>query len=89
MLVYLVVGVEAVVHRRRRTARGRGTVVVGAAGQVVVVKRVVRAQQVLALHFALEAGDVAVAEVFAQLLHLFQLEQVNSQHLNRFYHLQV
>lgn len=87
--IYLVVRVEAVVHRRRRTACRRGTVVVGAAGKVVVVEGVVGAQKILALHFTLEAGNVAVAEVFAQLLHLLQLKQVNSKHLNGFYHLQI
>jgi len=34
------------------------------------------------LHFPLEAGYVAVAEVLAQLLHLFQLQQVDSQNLD-------
>lgn len=34
------------------------------------------------MHFPLEAGYVAVAEVLAQLLHLFQLQQVDSQNLD-------
>jgi len=35
------------------------------------------------LHLPLETSDIPVAEVFAQLLHLFQLQQVNPQHLDR------
>ena len=38
-------------------------------------------EKVLALHLALEAGDVSVAEVLAELLHLLQLQQVDPQHL--------
>ena len=44
-------------------------------------------EEVLALHLPLEAGDVAVAEVLAQLLHLLQLQQVDSQHLDSSDHL--
>lgn len=44
-------------------------------------------QEVLTLHLALEAGDVAVAEVLAQLLHLLQLQQVDAQHLDCLDHL--
>lgn len=57
------------------------------AAVVAVVAAVIGAEEVLALHLALEAGDVAVAEVLAQLLHLLQLEQVYSQHLDGFDHL--
>ena len=58
------------------------------AAVVAVVSPVVAPEQVLALHLALQTGDVAVAEVLAQLLHLLQLEQVYSQHLDGFDHLQ-
>ena len=57
------------------------------AAVVAVVAAIVGAEEVFALHLALEAGDVAVAEVLAQLLHLLQLEQVYSQHLDGFDHL--
>ena len=56
---------------------------------VAVVSAVVASKQVLALHLALEAGDIAVAEILAQLLNLLQLKQVDSQHLDRSYHLQI
>lgn len=49
---------------------------------------VVAAQQVLALHLALQARDVPVAEVLAQLLYLLQLQQMDTQHLYRLDHLQ-
>ena len=48
---------------------------------------VIAAQQILALHLALEAGDVTVAEVLAELLHLLQLEQMDPQHLDGLDHL--
>ena len=35
-------------------------------------------QQRLAVHLGLEAGDVAAAEVFAQVTHLLQLQQVDA-----------
>lgn len=44
-------------------------------------------QQRLAVHFCLEAGDVAAAEVLAQVTHLLQLQEVDTQDLNGFYHL--
>ncbi len=39
------------------------------------------------MHLGLEAGDVTVAEVFTELVHLLQLQQVNPQHLDRLHHL--
>jgi len=39
-------------------------------------------EEVFALHLPLEAGDVSVAEVLAELLHLLQLQQVDPQHLD-------
>lgn len=48
----------------------------------------VSAQQGLTVHLGLQAGDVAAAEVFAQLVHLLQLQQVNPQHLDGFHHLE-
>lgn len=47
----------------------------------------VSTQQRLAVHLGLQAGDVAAAEVFAQLVHLLQLQQVDPQHLDGFHHL--
>lgn len=47
----------------------------------------VSTQQSLTVHLGLQAGDVAAAEVFAQLVHLLQLQQVNPQHLDGFHHL--
>jgi hypothetical protein len=44
-------------------------------------------EEILALHLALETGDVSVAEILAELLHLLQLQQVNPQHLDRSDHL--
>lgn len=59
----------------RLTLHGR----VGAAG--------LAAQQRLAVHLGLEAGDVAAAEVLAQVAHLLQLQQVDPEHLDGFHHL--
>lgn len=39
------------------------------------------------MHLGLEAGDVAVTEVLAELVHLLQLQQVDTQHLDRLHHL--
>jgi len=57
----------------------------GSAGTAVValVPAIVASQEIFALHLSLEASDIPVAEVFAQLLHLFQLKQVDPQHLDR------
>ena len=44
-------------------------------------------EKVLTLHLALEAGDVSVAEVLAELLNLLQLQQVNPEHLDPTDHL--
>ena len=55
----------------------------GQAALVAVVAAALGPQQVLTLHLPLQAGDVAVAEVFAQLLHLLKLQQVDPQHLCR------
>lgn len=52
------------------------------------VVAVVAAQQVLALHLALQTRDVSVAEVLAQFLHLLQFQKVNAQHLYGLDHLQ-
>jgi hypothetical protein len=41
---------------------------------VVFIASIVRSKQILTLHLALEAGDVSIAEVLAQLLHLFQFQ---------------
>lgn len=49
----------------------------------------VSTQQSLAVHLGLEAGDVAAAEVFAQVAHLLQFQQVDPQHLDGLHHLQV
>lgn len=49
----------------------------------------VATQQSLAVHLGLEAGDVAAAEVFAEVAHLLQLQQVDPQHLDGLHHLQV
>lgn len=46
------------------------------------------AQERLAVHFRFQTGDVATAEVFAELVHLLQLEKVDPQHLDRFHHLE-
>ena len=54
---------------------------------VAVVAAVVAPEEVLALHLALEAGDVAVAKVLAEVLHLLQLQEVYPQDLNRLDHL--
>lgn len=82
---------KAILPRNRSTTQATnllGTVdgTVGVGQVVVVLERVVRPQQVLRLHLAAQAGDVARAKVLAQLLHLLQLEQVYSQHLQRLYH---
>ena len=45
------------------------------------------AKQVVAVHLGLEAGDVAVAEVLAELVDLLQLQKVDSQHLDGLHHL--
>lgn len=42
------------------------------------VVAVLSPQEVLALHLALQTGNVPVAEVLAQLLHLLQLQQVDA-----------
>ena len=69
-------------------AGDRGAASAGAARAVVaVVAAVVAPEEVLALHLALEARDVAVAKVVAQLLHLLQLEEVYPEDLNRLDHL--
>jgi hypothetical protein len=39
---------------------------------VVLITCVVRTKQVLTLHLALEAGDVSIAKIFAQLLNFLQ-----------------
>lgn len=36
------------------------------------------AEQRLAVHLGLEAGDVAAAEIFTQVIYLLQLQQVNA-----------
>ena len=41
---------------------------------VVLIACIVRPKQILTLHLALEAGDVSVAKVLAQLLHLLQFQ---------------
>jgi hypothetical protein len=46
-------------------------------------------EEILALHLALETGDVSVAEILAELLHLFQLQQVDPQHLDCSDHLKI
>ena len=43
-------------------------------------------EEVLALHLALETGDVSVAKIFAKLLDLLQLQQVYPQHLYGYDH---
>lgn len=45
------------------------------------------AKQVVAVHLGLEAGDVAVAEVLAELVNLLQLQKVDPQHLDGLHHL--
>lgn len=54
---------------------------VGAAG--------LAAQQRLAVHLGLQAGDVAAAEVLAQVAHLLQLQQVDPEHLDGLHHLHI
>ena len=49
---------------------------------VTVIPTTLTTQQVLTLHLPLQARDVPVAEVFAQLLHLLQLQQVDPEHLD-------
>ena len=66
---------------RCRTGHAAATAV------VAVVPAVVGPQQILTLHLPFEAGDVTVAKVFAQLLDLFQLQQVYPKDLNGLYHL--
>lgn len=39
------------------------------------------------MHLGFEAGDVAVAKVFAQLVDLLQLQEVDAQHLDCLHHL--
>lgn len=39
------------------------------------------------MHLGFEAGDVTVAEVLAQLIDLLQLQEVDTQHLDRLHHL--
>jgi len=39
---------------------------------VILIACVVRPKQILTLHLALEAGNVPIAKVLAQLLHLLQ-----------------
>jgi hypothetical protein len=39
------------------------------------------------VHLGLEAGDVAVAEVLAELVDLLQLQKVDPQHLDGLHHL--
>jgi len=41
---------------------------------VVLIACIVRPKQILTLHLALEAGDVSIAKVLAQLLHLLQFQ---------------
>jgi len=52
------------------------------AALVTVISAVLTSEKVLTLHLALEAGDVSVAEVLAELLNLLQLQQVNPEHLD-------
>lgn len=73
-------GTAAVASARRRHT------VVSTARPVMAV---IAAQQILALHLALETGYVTVAEIFAELLHLLQLQKVNSQHLDGLDHLRL
>ena len=54
----------------------------GQAALVAVVAAALGPQQVLTLHLPLQAGDVAVAEVLAEVLHLLQLQQVDPEHLD-------
>jgi hypothetical protein len=41
---------------------------------VVFIACIVRSKQILTLHLAFEAGDVSIAKVLAELLHLFQFQ---------------
>jgi len=41
---------------------------------VILIACIVRPKQILTLHLALEAGDVSIAKVLAQLLHLLQFQ---------------
>lgn len=79
--LYRLIGLTSNLQRTASIASTRRT-------HVVSVVAVVAAQQVLALHLALQTRDVPVAEVLAQLLHLLQLQQMDTQHLYRFDHLQ-
>lgn len=54
---------------------------------IVVLQRIVGAQQVLRLHFAAQTRNVSCAEIAAQLLHLLQFQQMYPQHLQGFDHL--
>ena len=49
---------------------------------ITIIPSTFTLQQVFTLHLSLQAGYVPVAEVFAQLLDLLQLQQVNPQHLD-------
>lgn len=49
---------------------------------IALIPAIVASQEIFALHLPLEACDIPVAEVLAQLLHLFQLKQVDPQHLD-------
>jgi hypothetical protein len=54
-----------------------------------MMERAVVPEKILTLHLALETGDVSVAEILAELLHLLQLQQVDPQHLDRSDHLKI
>jgi len=68
-------------RRRIVSRRTRGSSPASAA-VVALVPAALRAQKVLTLHLALEASDVPVAEILAQVLHLLQLEEVDAKHLD-------
>ena len=53
--------------------RDRGAAASATRAVVTVVAAVVTPEEVLTLHLALEARDVAVAKVLAQVLHFLQL----------------
>ena len=73
-------------HRGRPGRAVAGSATSGAV--VAVVATVVTPQEILALHLAFEARDVAVAKVLAQLLDLFKLQEVDAQDLQGFDHLE-
>jgi len=49
---------------------------------VALVTTTFRSQKVLTLHLALEASDVPVAEILAEVLHLLELKEVDAKHLD-------